>query len=141
MYSKKNAACIDNLLGGLELHVFIDRKLGWSARSLAAAGSNYAKASGIDFDGVGIRRTLSGDINVVRRNQIVERYIFAFAGKVAALGLCDADKITLYACDIDGGLRRRGPGSSRRALHLLGIDVHTNSQYNHDAEKTEHAAH
>src|ERR1035437_1192984 len=132
----------DGLFGCLKLHVFVDRKLRGRARGVVTGtGSDYTKATGTDLDLVGIRGPLPGNIRVVRRDQIVEGDILALAGEVPALGRGDTNQIAPYAGDVDGGLRVVRSGGSRRALRLLGINVHPNGQYNDDAEKSEQAAH
>src|ERR1700694_2965602 len=130
------------LFGRLELHVLVDRKLRGRARGVVTGtDSDHAKTTGTGLDLVGIRRTLPANGNVVSRDQFVEGDVFSFAGKVPALGRGDTDQIAPYAGDVDGGLRGVRPGASRRALHLLGINVHANGQDNDDAEKSEQAAH
>src|ERR1700680_2046251 len=130
------------LFGRLELHVLVDRKLRGRARGVVTGtGGYYTKTTGAGLDLVGIRRTLSGNGNVVSRDQVVEGDVFSFAGKVPALGRGDTDQIAPYAGDVDGGLRGVRPGGSGRALHLLGINVHANGQDHDDAEKSEKAAH
>src|SRR5450631_426054 len=130
------------LFGGLELHVLVDRKLRRCAADVVTGtGRHHMKATGTDREVVGIRRTLAGNGDVVSRDHFVEGYIFSFAGEIPALGLGDADEVALHAGNVDGSLRVGCPGDRRRALSLLGIDVHAYAQHDDDAEKAKNASH
>src|SRR5579863_2572907 len=130
------------LFGRLEVHVLVDRKLRGCTRTVVAGtGSDHTKAAGGGLDFVGIGGTLPGDRNVVGGDQFVEGGVFRFAGVVPALGRGDTDQISLYAGNVDGGLRVVGSGGGRRTLHLLGVNVHANAQNDHNAQKAENAPH
>ena|ERR1700728_103930 len=68
-YAKGRPSSDRGLWGGLELHVLVDRKLRGRTRGVVyGTGCDYAKATGTgtDLDGIGIRRTLPGNTDVVR---------------------------------------------------------------------------
>src|ERR1039457_845043 len=130
------------LFGGLVLHILVDRKLRRRAADVVTGtGRHYVKATRTDLNVVSVRRTLAGNGDVVSRDHFVEGDIFSFAGEIPALGLGNAHEVALHAGNVDGSLRVGCPGDRRRALGLLGIDVHAYAQRDDDAEKAKNASH
>ena len=59
----------EGLFGGLELHIFVDRKLrGRAGGIFPGTSSDYAKPAGTGLDLIGIRRTLPGNCDVFARD-------------------------------------------------------------------------